>query len=153
MTARTVILDTSVLVAIVDARDAQHERAGRLLRALESHQTGQIILDCVAVETVGVLCRRREERKRAQKLPALSSIFAGEITRAYPLLDTLWRDLLGDVEESDGRINVHDALILRYREKYDVAAIATFDADFKHELGSRCLATPPDVEALFAEDG
>jgi predicted nucleic acid-binding protein len=148
LTSRRVILDTSVLVATIDARDAQHGRALHLVRALESRQLDLLVLDCVAVETVGVLCRRREERRRAQRLPSLAALFANEVTRAYPLLETSWAELLSRVEESDGRLNLHDALILAYAGAYGIAGVASFDEDFKHQPGVACLATPENVAAF-----
>lgn len=140
---RRVILDTSVVVGAIDQRDVHRSRATALIHALhEAARLGLaalVFLDCVAVETIGVLCRRRAERSSPAPLPDFRITLPAErITRAYPLLAEAWDEILDMVRASDGRLNAHDALILAYARRHGISFIATFDTDLA-EQGVPCL--------------
>jgi len=49
------VIDSNVLVAIIDSRDNWHTKAKALLKALETEGVSLIYFDCVLNETIGVL--------------------------------------------------------------------------------------------------
>jgi predicted nucleic acid-binding protein len=61
-----VVLGTSVLVALVDARDKWHSAATAIKDALKAGRVGLVYLDPVINETVSVLARRLQEQRRAE---------------------------------------------------------------------------------------
>ena len=143
---RRAIVDTSVLVGSMDARDSQHGRAVALVSALDAASVAVLLLDCVAVECVGVICRRRAERRAGPTpLPDFASRFPlGCLTTAYPMLLESWEQILEDVVASDGRLNAHDALIIAFAKKEGVHCIATFDSDLSGR-GVDVVASPDDL--------
>ena len=143
---KRVIVDTSVLVGSIDARDSQHGRAAALVSALDGAGVESLLLDCVAVECIGVLCRRRAERRPPQGpwLDFTPRFPPASLSTAYPLLLDSWSRIVAEVAQSDGRLNVHDALILEFARKERVPFIATFDTDFGGR-GVGVIATPDDL--------
>ena len=142
-----IVIDTSVLVGSLDARDSQHARAAALVAAIDAAGVESLLLDCVAVECIGVLWRRRAERRKAMPLPDFSKCFPpASLSRAYPLLLDSWPAILGEVSSSDGRLNAHDALILMFTRRERVPLIATFDAD----LGGHGIDVVGDPAELTA---
>ena len=65
MTKRPVIMDSNILIAIIDDRDTWHLKAQELLNALEQHQVDIVYMDCVMDEAISVLGRRSEEQNRS----------------------------------------------------------------------------------------
>lgn len=59
------VLDTNVLVALVDSHDKWHARAVALRDALKAQEVEVVYFDPVLNETVSVLARRSEEQKRS----------------------------------------------------------------------------------------
>lgn len=107
-----------------------------------------MILDCVAVEAVGVLCRRRAERRDRRPFVDLSELFPAEaLVWSYPLLRTWWREVIAEVVDSAGALNAHDALILKYARDDGAAFVATFDPDFAGR-GVAVIMNPEDVGQL-----
>src|SRR5262245_50447297 len=105
-----ILIDTSIIVGYLDGRDNQHGKAVELLGALADPRFELVILDCVAVEAVGVLCRRRRERKQKTDLPSFALFTNERLTRAYDLLPRHWSGILERVTGSDGVLNAHDCL-------------------------------------------
>jgi hypothetical protein len=58
---RRLIIDTNVLVPLIDSHDKFYQAAGVLSAAIAARQIDEVYFDCVVVEAVGVLCRRAEE--------------------------------------------------------------------------------------------
>ena len=58
---KQVVLDTSILVGLVDNRDALHISAITLRDALTETQAEMVYFDCVISETISVLARRARE--------------------------------------------------------------------------------------------
>ena len=61
--SKQVILDTSVVVGLVDSRDVWHNAAVALRDALKVVQAETVYFDCVINEAIGALARRAKERK------------------------------------------------------------------------------------------
>ena len=66
-----VVIDTSVLVALVDGRDKWHESAKALREAFKAESAGLVYFDSVMNETFGVLARRSNEQRRSHEFSAL----------------------------------------------------------------------------------
>ncbi|MSP60086.1 MAG: PIN domain-containing protein [Myxococcales bacterium] len=144
MMATAVVVDTSVLVGSIDARDVHHATASALITALADRDVEAILLDCVVVETIGVLCRRRAERRVKSDLPELRGAFAAErVTRAYPLLEHAWAAILAEVQRSSGKLNAHDALILEWARR-EAPFVATLDGGLRGP-GVTVFASAADV--------
>jgi len=148
--AERVIIDTSVLVALIDARDKFRQAAMALLIAVENSGSPVFYLDCVVIETVGVLCRRSEEQGRSPQLPALivdlahrvprqrMSWTGRKLRRLYPLVIDL-------VRQSNGQLNFNDALIALFCRELNITTIASFDRDFDQVAWLRRISKPEDL--------
>ena len=143
-----VVLDTSVLVGGMDRKDSQHARAVALLAALDEAAVEILLLDFVVIECIGVMCRRRAERRRPAALPDLNTHFpAAAITNAYALLAGSWNEILDVVMRSQGALNAHDALLLAFARREQVGFIATFDEDLAGH-GVDVIDKPDDVPVM-----
>jgi len=130
-----VVVDTNVLVALLDSRDKWHRRAKNIIESLEARQMSVIYFDCVINETVTVLARRAEEQKRVSQFPELLdeliqhvpeeiiTWISGEIKRLYP-------EIVGLVRNTSGALNFHDALIAVFCKEIGDVEIISFDEDF-----------------------
>jgi len=58
-----VVLDANVIVALLYAADAQHQRADALVDRLEREQHTVVLVDFLVFEALSVLCRRATERR------------------------------------------------------------------------------------------
>ena len=66
-----VVIDTSVLVGLIDREDTWHDAAGTLRNALKASQVRLVYFDCVVNEAISVLARRAKERKHVDEFPDL----------------------------------------------------------------------------------
>jgi len=152
--SKQVILDTSVVVGLVDSRDVWHNAAVALRDALKVVQAETVYFDCVINEAIGVLARRAKERKRPSEFTDLlaqlvsqvpeDSIFwiSAETRRFYPEIIALVRD-------TSGALNFHDALIALGARELGIQLIATFDGDFDHIEWLKRLTLPDDVAQVL----
>ncbi len=130
-----VVVDTNVLVALIDSRDKWHSNAKKVVAALETRQMSVIYLDCVINETISVLARRAEEQKRTDQFPALLDALiqlvpvdsitwvSAEVKRLYPQIVELVRD-------TSGILNFHDALMALFCQEISAVELVSFDEDF-----------------------
>ena len=72
-----VVLDTSVLVALVDTRDKWHSAATAIKDSLKVDGVGLVYLDPVINETISVLARRLQEQRRGEQFEALLGLLEG----------------------------------------------------------------------------
>ena len=57
-----IIVDTNVLVALLDSKDVHHKNAVRLAQRLEKEGKQILLMDCILVELYSVISRRSRER-------------------------------------------------------------------------------------------
>ena len=57
-----IILDTNVLVALLDSKDVYHQSAVRLMGRLEDERQQFVLMDCILVELYSVIARRSKKR-------------------------------------------------------------------------------------------
>ncbi len=75
-----VVVDSNVLVALVDNRDKWHLKTKEIYSALEAKDVGFVYFDCVINEAISVLARRSEEQRRSEEFP----ILLDELQRQVP---------------------------------------------------------------------
>jgi predicted nucleic acid-binding protein len=130
-----VIVDANFLVALMDERDVWHPKAVTLLNALRTKEAKAVYLDCVLNEVISVLGRRFEERGRTNEFSAVLKklkILVPErlITWVYPRVPELYNEILNLIDEHNGKLNFHDALIALTSKEMVIENILSFDGDF-----------------------
>jgi len=128
-------VDTSVLVALFVPDDAWRSQAARLVNDLRQRQASIIYFDCVVAEALSAAVRRLHERRQSERIPAILQRFRRELPPfaiTWILQDTerLYEPILALVEQSNGVLNFHDALIAIACQERQIPAIASFDPDF-----------------------
>lgn len=142
-----IIIDTSMLVPRLDARDALRQPALDLWAALEHGHWAVLVFDCVANETISVLCRRLTERHQDAEWPVALARFQA-FCRQYPLywssrhVESLFSAILELMAQHAGRLNFHDALIVLEAQHLGVPYIASFDRDFDAIVGLQRISSP-----------
>ncbi|RMF28072.1 MAG: hypothetical protein D6759_16495, partial [Chloroflexi bacterium] len=79
MGTRQVVLDTNVLVGLVDSQDSWHSAAVALHHALKEAQGSLVYFDCVINEAISVLARRARERKRVSEFSDLLTRLTSQV--------------------------------------------------------------------------
>lgn len=130
-----VVLDTSVLVGLVDSRDVWHRPGIALREALKTVHAEVVYFDCVVNETVSVLVWRARERKLpgefADLLAQLMSLVPQEsITWISAETQSLYPEIMALIRNTSGELNFHDALIALGCRETGIQWIASFDRDF-----------------------
>lgn len=148
------VIDSNVLIAIVDSRDNWHEKAQVLLNSLKAEEVGLIYVDCVLNETISVLARRAEEQKRSEQFSMLLDTLSNQVpvdTITWLSLETqrLYDQVIEQVRQTAGVLNFHDALIAHYCQKNEIHAIISFDKDFDLLPWLTRIAAPDDISAVF----
>src|SRR5262245_20385722 len=70
-TSKQVVIDTNVLVALVDAHDALHTRAQAFCNALAAQEGLLVYYDVVINEAISVLARHAQEQRRPHQFTDL----------------------------------------------------------------------------------
>lgn len=70
-----IIIDTNVLVALIDEKDNWHNLANVIRNVLKEKDAELVIFDCVINETLAVIGRRLEEKSRL----AFRRLFFGSV--------------------------------------------------------------------------
>ena len=144
------VVDTNVLVALLDNHDKWHRSAKKLIASLEARQMSVIYFDCMINETISVLARRAEEQKRADQFPALldelmQHVPEETITWVSVEVKRLYPEIVGLVRNTSGALNFHDALIAVFCKEIGDVGIISFDEDFD-QIGWLSRVLLPDVE-------
>jgi predicted nucleic acid-binding protein len=145
-----IVVDTSVLVGLLDDADLWHAQARDLIASL--HRAGHtgVYLDCVLAETISVVIRRAVEKGRQEKVGALydrleTEFPADRITWILPDVPALYVDVLSLMRSSSGELNFNDGLISLSCRERGISAIASFDADFDRVAWLKRLSRPEDA--------
>ena len=148
------VIDSNVLIAIVDSRDNWHEKAQVLLNSLEAEEVGLIYVDCVLNETISVLARRAEEQKRSEQFSLLLDTLSNQVPAdniTWLSLETqrLYAQVIDQVRQTAGVLNFHDALIALYCQENGIHAIISFDKDFDLLPWLTRIVAPADIAPAF----
>jgi predicted nucleic acid-binding protein len=119
-----IVVDTSVLVGLVDERDALHDRSFDDLRKLTGKQLW--VLDSVLTETCFLL-RRRQARARLRLVLAFLRV------RQSPLDTASWNDVFDWMERyADHEPDLADAQLVIMSARDRTCRIWTYDREFVH---------------------
>lgn len=145
-----VVLDTSVLVALVDTRDKWHNASITLKTALKTSEAGVIYLDPVINETISVLARRLQEQRRPEQFASLLDRIEDlapkeRITWVSVMTPRLYPEIIALVREHAGILNFHDALIALACRELGIDTIASFDGGFDRLTWLRRLSNQADA--------
>ena len=145
-----VVIDSSVLVGLINTRDLWREQSLVLRQALLDAGNELLYFDCVVAEAVSAAARRLHEKGRAFEVKVLmdrldAQAAPADITWILPDVPDLYADVLGLIRSSSGELNFNDALIALACRQRGIPAIASFDADFDRISWLRRLAQPEDV--------
>ena len=156
MNEPTAIIDSNVLVALIDARDNWHPKAKELLKILEVHHVNFVYVDCVLNETISVLGRRSEEQKRSEQFGDLLSTLLRQvpvenITWISSEVQRLYLHIIEQVKQSTGTLNFHDALIALFAQEAEIPVIISFDRDFDQVSWLTRIAQHNDVPKIFGK--
>lgn len=124
MNTAGVLLDTGPLVALLSARDAQHERAKRLFGACEPP-----LRTCEAVLAEACFLMRKVDRDGPAEVLTLARKGVYEV--AFSLDDHQAEVEALLARYRDRPISLADACLIRCAEIHDEPRILTFDSDFK----------------------
>ncbi|HZX13764.1 MAG TPA: type II toxin-antitoxin system VapC family toxin [Thermodesulfobacteriota bacterium] len=139
-----IVVDTNVVVALLDMRDVHHNKALNLIRRLESEEKDLLLMDCILNEVYTVLARRSLERGyRFSEIVGKikNELESFETIRAYRFVNKIHDNIVELMVRTNGRLNYHDALMSIVMKEKGVEEIVTFDRDFK------------DIKWLKTEDG
>jgi predicted nucleic acid-binding protein len=140
-----VVLDANVLVGLLYAGDAYHQRARDLADRLEQDGHVVVLLDILVYEAVSVLCRRARERKTSP--PDLTRVLTsvrgwfeeGHVRFVAEEGGRLVADVLDVIEKTNGRLNFNDALLIVLDREGIIDNLASFDTGFDVVPGFRRL--------------
>lgn len=149
----TIVVDSSVLVALLDPHDIWRAQATALVAALLEADVKPVYFDCVATEAVSAAARRLCEKNRAAEVPALldrlnAQVPLDALTWILPDVPDLYSEALDLIQTSQGELNFNDALIALACRKRGIPAIASFDADFDQIAWIKRIARPADASAM-----
>ncbi|MGH7791085.1 MAG: type II toxin-antitoxin system VapC family toxin [Thermodesulfobacteriota bacterium] len=118
-----IVLDTNMIVAILDKKDAHHKNAVRILEDLGDERV--YILNTNLSETYSVIARRCRERNYDCKAAL------GKLRELEASINVIWVENLKEIHaevvdgviESNGELNYNDALLLRFVKDEDATLI------------------------------
>lgn len=134
--ARTLFLDTGVLVADVSPRDARHEEARSIfLRIADGEWSGVYVSDFVVAEALNFV--RAKIRKKEAEVALLSPIFGGpgrppvvtEVVRVHGSRFAAALDLFHT--RFDRGLSYTDCTTLEIMTEMELRTLATFDKGFR----------------------
>lgn len=128
-----IVIDTNIIVALLDKKDAHYKHAVRILEELGDERV--YILNVNLAEVYSVIARRCRERRYNCK-DAL-----GKLRELEANINVIWIENLKEthgeivdrVIESDGKLNYNDAILLKYVRDKGVKLI-TLDRELLREL-------------------
>lgn len=145
-----VVIDTSVLIALINPTDLWHSQALSLEKALLDKSVKPIYFDCVTTETISAITRRLHEKKRGEDTSGvidrlLKQAPPESITWILPEIEQLYTQVLELIRDSKGALNFNDALIALACRERTISAIASFDADFDRISWLQRISRPEDL--------
>lgn len=151
MGIKTIVIDSNVLLALIDESDKWHPRASALAMALKKNNCQVIYLDCVLNEVISVLGRRLEERQESQSFRTLLErledlVPENQIEWVYPDVPALYGHIMKMIKANEGRLNFHDALISLFMREHGLKHIVSFDKDFDQAEEIRRIGNNEQIE-------
>jgi predicted nucleic acid-binding protein len=156
-TLSQVVIDTNILVALVDRQDKWHASANALREAFRAKNAGLVYFDPVINEAFSVLAKRAQEQERSQQeisglFKTLSHLVPKEaITWVSSETQRLYEQVVALIHDTSGELNFHDALIALNCRLCGIKIIASFDRDFDRVKWLTRVGTPDQVVAAFEQ--
>jgi len=145
-----IVLDSSLLVALLVPNDAWHFQAVTLWETIKVTGYTGIYFDCVVAETASVAIRRLYEKGlRNDVQPLLRRLHvqapANAITWIFPNVPRLYTEIVTLIQSSSGELNFNDALIALACREREIPAIASFDTDFDQVAWLKRVTEPGNL--------
>jgi predicted nucleic acid-binding protein len=127
-----IVLDTNIIVALLDKKDAHHKNAVRMLEDLGDERV--YVLNTNLSEIYSVISRRCRERRYdcQEALGKLRELEANINVIWIENLQEIHAEVVDRVIESNGELNYNDAVLLKI-VKDEEAKLLTFDKQLKAE--------------------
>ena len=129
------VIDTNVLVGLLDSKDKWHSTAVAIRDILNKAGAELVFFYFVVNEAMSVLVRRANEQKRLKEIGDLLD----NLIRLIPPNDISWisedtrrlyDQIVGLVKSSAGLLNFNDALIALTCREQKISFLISFDCDF-----------------------
>lgn len=128
-----VVLDTNLLVGVIDANDTLHFDASALVHGAQRSGRSIVFLDFLVEGALGVLVRRAKQRRTNP--PNLELVVEtlrhwqrkGLVVSTTKELDGVLESILDVVTESAGVLNPNDAKIVLLQRSGSIGELATLD--------------------------
>ena len=143
---KRVLIDSNFLVALLDQADTWHSTAKDIEHSIPENVL-LIVPDIVAAETLSVIARRLEEKKRSGLFPSIvatlrQNLPSSRLAWITPSVPDLYDELLDLMVSYNGTLNFNDCLLVLYMRKTRYQYLLSFDSDFDavediQRLGSR----------------
>ena len=120
-----ILLDTSFLIAYFDSRDANHQKALKVLKEIENNEYGTpFISDYIFDETVTILKKYLGTKLASEKGDDILKAFE-RIAFTTLLFDETWV-----LFRKTQKLSFTDCSIVCLMKKYRIEYLTTFDSDF-----------------------
>ena len=130
-----IVIDTNILVALLDNKDVHHKTAKIISQKIEENNKEIVIMDCILNEIYSVIARRcKEKGRKFSEVINKIRIKLENIDKidAYSLLNKFHNEIVELMIKQEGLINYHDALIIIVMRENDLKEIATLDKGYKN---------------------
>ncbi|MBD3159419.1 MAG: PIN domain-containing protein [Candidatus Lokiarchaeota archaeon] len=129
-----VLLDSNVIIAMLNSRDKNHSRAGELLTKLKQPEYGmRITIDYVLDEVLTTLwnhTHRRSIVEKAYNLICSRPDFIKFSQVGFDVLDIAWETWMKFASWPEKPFSFTDCCIIAFMDKNDIEHLATYDSDF-----------------------
>ena len=147
------VLDTNFLVANFDTGDKWHNLVKSMKSEILAKDVTLINLDCVISETISVIARRFEEKKKLSEFPATletihNVVSPSKITWISHYIEDWYLQIIDVIRQYQGKINFNDALIALYMRKDGIKYFMSFDTDFDDIPWIERIKTKEDVKNI-----
>jgi len=138
------VVDTNVIVALIDAKDVHHSISRLLIESIEEKGMDIVVFDCVINEVFSVIAKRSRQRGYSFKDSAvkineiLSSL---KIVRIYQSVKKYHDRIIELMIKTEGNLNYHDALICLVMKEKKILEIASLDRGFENVPWVKVLNT------------
>lgn len=132
--AQQYFLDTSFIVALLDAVDVYHAKATQALATIELQPHELFLSDVAVSETLSVFAKRCEAKRQTKRFPDLAKAFQDLMQRLpilslYELVPQNYKHILQQMIRSESRLSFNDCLIQLFLKQVSQVKILTFDGD------------------------
>jgi predicted nucleic acid-binding protein len=130
----TVLIDSNVIIALLNTRDRNHPKARELLTKLKDSEYGmRLTIDYVVDEVLTTLWMHTQQKSVVEKAYTLVRRTPEFIKYEYVtprILDLAWERWEGYAKWPEKPLSFTDCCILSFIDTNDVGYLATFDSDF-----------------------